>query len=188
MSTRAPSPDDTARLLAELHIARGLAREMAQPRLDGETAQPRLASISTAQLWAHVRRAPDAPVSLPVERALRTDPEAARRYRTLLASAALAHAPLAIAAATGAVSTRRMGEVTLTIDAGDEDAAPLVILSGFGPRAPGLIELLLGDESLRLALPAPANGAILLSADPAIPEMERLLRLLRDPATEIFLL
>lgn len=182
MSEQDLSPAEVARLLAELHIARGLGRQVAAPREVGA------GGIAVAELWAHARRAPGAPVSLAVERALRSDPAAARRYRTMLASAAVAHAPLAIAASTGAVAARRVGEIVITIDEGEEGAAPLVILSNIRGRAPGLIEILLVGEALRLALPEPVGEAIMLSADPAIPEMAALLRLLRDPGSEIFLL
>lgn len=181
MSGQDQLPAEAARLLAEIHVARGLALRLAEPRAA-------TGSLSVAELWAYARREPGEPVSLSVERALRGDAAVARRYRTMLASAAVAHAPLAIAASTGPASVRRVGEITITIDDSDEEAIPLVIFSNLGERTPRLIEVLSAEESLRLALPDAVGGAIVLSADPAIGDMALLLRLLRDSRSEIFLL
>ncbi|MCJ2046679.1 hypothetical protein MKK58_19365 [Methylobacterium sp. J-078] len=172
-----PVSDAAARLLAEIHAARGLLR-----------AAPASARPGAAALWAHALREPGAPVDLAVARAIRTDPDTARRYRTLLAGQALAHAPLAIAAAHGPVSSRRIGPFALEILAATEDAPPLLILRGVVARPPRLIEAILGDETLRLALPAPVEGVILLALDPAVPEAVRLGDMLRDPACAAFLL
>ncbi|KQP40061.1 hypothetical protein ASF49_21400 [Methylobacterium sp. Leaf104] len=172
-----PVSDEAARLLAEIHAARGLLRTAS------DAVRP-----SAAALWTHVLREPGAPVDLALVRAIRTDPETARRYRALLAGQALAHAPLAIAAAHGPVSSRRIGPFALQILAGTEDAPPLLIVQTVGIRPPRLIEAILGDETRRLALPPPVNGVILLALDPAVPEASRLGDMLQDPACAVFLL
>ncbi|KQO56750.1 hypothetical protein ASF22_09470 [Methylobacterium sp. Leaf87] len=173
--------DEAARLLAEIHAARALARALA--RAATPATRP-----GVAALWAHATRDPGGPVDLATVRAIRADPGTARRYRALLASQAMAHAPFAVAASDGPVASRRIGAFTLEILAATEDAPPLLILRGSEARSPRLIEVILGDETLRVALPPPIEGAILLALDPAVPEAVRLGAMLRDPACAAFLL
>lgn len=167
-------PSDGARLLAELHAARALVRAPA--------SAPR---IGHAALWAHATRRGGSPVDLAVVRAIRSDPDAARRYRTLLAAQALAHAALAAAASDGALLRRRVGPFELEIL---EGAPPLLILRGAGARPPRTIEAWLGDESARLDLAPPVEDAVVLALDPAVPEAKALDRMLRDPGSAVFLL
>jgi hypothetical protein len=165
---------EDARLLAEIHAARALTR-----------ARPSAARPSHAALWAHANREPGAPVDLAVVRALRSDPEAARRYRTLLGAQAVAHALLAAAASDGALTRRRVGPFELEIL---EGTPPLLILRGPDARMPRRIEAWLGDEAVRLDLGEPVDGTILLALDPAVAEADRLGQMLRDPACAVFLL
>lgn len=177
---------DEARLLAEIHAARALMKAQAPAARSGQAAQPsRAAQPSHAALWAHASREPHRPVDLAVVRAIRADPETARRYRTLLEAQALAHAPLAAAASDGALTRRRVGPFELEIL---EGTPPLLILRGPEASMPRWIEAWLGDEAVRLDLGLPADGAILLALDPDVPEADRLGRLLRDPACAVFLL
>lgn len=172
-----PPSGEVARLLAEVHAARGLLRT--------RPAGPR---PGAAALFAHASREPGAPVDLAVVRAIRTDPDTARRYRVLLAGQALAHAPQAIAAAHGPVSSRRIGAFALEILPATQEAPPLLILRCAGAVPPRLIEAILGDEVLRLALPPPIEGVILLALDGDVPEVARLGSMLQDPACAAFLL
>ncbi|WP_096483944.1 hypothetical protein [Methylorubrum populi] len=165
---------EDARLLAEIHAARALMR-----------APPSAARPSHAALWEHVNRDPGSPVDLAVVRAIRSDPETARRYRTLLGAQAVAHAPLAAAASDGSLTRRRVGPFELEILDG---TPPLLILRGPDERMPRRIETWLGDEAVRLDLGAPFDGAILLALDPAVAEADRLGQMLRDPACAVFLL
>ncbi len=167
-----------ARLLAEIHTARELAR---RPR------PVREAAVSDRDLWAHARRRPGAPVSLAVTRALRTQAAAAARYRAMLASLAVAHAPFAIAASDGAVTRRRVGDLTLEIVPEDEGSPPLLVITGIGDAVPRLIEVGRDGDDLRLALPEPVAGAIVLALDPTVPDALRLGELLRDPRSEVYL-
>ena len=171
---------DEARLLAELHAARALMRAPAPAPRSGHTARP-----SHAALWAHANREPESPVDLAVVRAIRSDAETGRRYRTLLGAQSLAHAPLAAAASDGALTRRRVGPFELEIL---EGTPPLLILRGPEERMPRLIEAWLGDEAVRLDLGPPVDGAILLALDPAVAEADRLGHMLRDPACAVFLL
>lgn len=168
--------DDAARLLAEIHAARGLLR--ASVPAGGPTH---------AALWTHATREPGRVVDLAVERAIRHDPAIARRYRSMLAAQALAHAPLAVAASDGPLSSRRVGPFALDILPAEADTPPLLILRGEG-RMPRVIEAMRGEEAVRLDLGEPVDGSIVLALDPAVPEAERLGRLLGDPASAVFLL
>lgn len=168
---------DEAQMLAEIHAARGLMRATAPAR-----------PIGHAALWAHAIREPGQPVDLAVVRALRTDPDTARRYRAMLGAQALAHAPLAAAASDGGIARRRVGPFELEILPGEDDTPPLLLLRGVGPKAPRVIEAWLGDATVRLELGAPVEGAILLALDPAVPEAAELGRMLRHPACAVFLL
>ncbi|WP_342152861.1 hypothetical protein [Methylorubrum sp. SB2] len=165
---------DEARLLAELHAARALMRAPAPA--------PR---IGHAALWAHATRAGGGPVDLAVVRALRTDPDTARRYRILLAAQSIAYAPLAAAALDGALLRRRVGPFALEIL---EGTPPLLILRGAEARPPRTIEAWLGDAAVRLDLPPPVEGAIVLALDPVVPEAVELGWMLRDPGSAVFLL
>lgn len=179
---------DEPRLLAEIHAARALMRAQALGAASGHTARPSTRPStrpSHAALWAHADREPGRPVDLAVVRAIRTDSETARRYRTLLGAQALAHAPLAAAASDGAIARRRVGPFDLEIL---EGAPPLLILRGPAASMPRRIEVWLGDEAVRLDLGPPADGAILLALDPSVPEADQLGRMLRDPACAVFLL
>ena len=179
MSDGAPPGDsgDLDRLLAEAHTARLLAARA----LEGEGRRP-----SHAELWAHARRDPGAPVPLALVRALREDTAAARRYRAMLGALALAHAPVAMAASDGAVR-RRVGAAVLELLPGGDGDTPLLVLTG-GPAA-GAIEMIGADAApLRLALPPPEGASVVLALGPDVAEGEEALRLLRDPATALFLL
>ncbi len=172
---------DEARLLAEIHAARALMRA-------SEPARDTSRRPGAAELWAHATREPGGPVDLVLVRAIRTDPATARRYRALLAAQAIAHAPLAAAASDGAIASRRVGAFNLEILPADEDAPPLLVLHGSGARPPRAIEAMLGDETVRLALPPAIDGAVLVALDPGVPEAARLGEMLRDRDCAVFLL
>lgn len=172
---------DEARLLAEIHAARALMRASEHAR---ETAS----RPSAASLWAHATRAADGPIDLAVVRAIRTDPATARRYRALLAGQAIAHAPQAVAASDGAVASRRVGAFTLEILPATEDGPPLLVLRGAEAQAPRTVEAMLGDETVRLALPPVIDGAILVALDAGVEEAARLGAMLRNPDCAVFLL
>ena len=169
---------DPARLLAEAHAARLLARAA----LTG----PKSAQISVHDVWAHVRRLPGAPVSLALERAIRSDTVLAARYRMMLASLSVAHAPFAIAASDGAITQRRVGVCAFQIIE-HVDAPALLVIRLNGGAVPTMLEITLVDDRLRIALPDPAEGAIILSLDPNHAEAVELQRMVQDPASEIFL-
>lgn len=174
---------EEARLLAELYAARALMRAATPAAARGRATGP-----GHAALWAHATREPGRPVDLAVVRALRIDPDAARRYRTMLGAQALAHAPLAAAASDGHLLRRRVGPFALEILEGEAGAPALLILRGEDARMPRTIEAWLGDEAVRLDLGPPVGDAIVLALDPTVPEADALGRMLRDPACAVFLL
>lgn len=161
----------SADLLAELHAARVLARDVEAP----------VRSIADRDLWRHARRRPGEPVSLAVARALR-EPEAARRYRTVLSALALGHSPVALAASDGTVA-RRVGAFTLELL---REGAPLLVIRSDGETWPKRMELH-GGAMTALDLPEPVDGAVVLALDPDVPDLADAARLLADPDTEVFL-
>jgi hypothetical protein len=170
--------------LAALHGARQLHRQVAE-----KTAAPQMQArrVTTHDIWKHARRLPGEPVSLAVERAIRTDAAAAARYRKILTGFALAHTQLARAASDGAITSRRVGLYTFEMVKGD--GPPLLLIRlGDGAGAPAAVELRRGEESLRISLGEPINGAVFLSLDPTNEEGRQLAALVADPTTEIFVL
>jgi hypothetical protein len=173
-----------AEFLASWHGARHLQRQIAAGVTRVEAAA---SSTSVHDLWRHAHRQPGAPVSLAVERAIRSDAAAAARYRTILSGSALAYEPLARAASDGKMTSRRVGPYTFEIVGGGDESILLIRLED-GARSPGAIELRNGEASLRVALDEPVNSAIFLSLDPAHAEGRQLAALIGDPMTEIFVL
>ncbi len=170
----------TAQFLAEIHGARQLRRQIMP--LGSRHDAP-----NTHDLWQHANRRPGDAVSFSIERAIRSDAQVAARYRKILSSMAITHAPVAIAASDGPLSTRRVGDFTFSVALGD--GTPLLIISvPEGARIPQSLEISGADLTLRLALNAPVNGAIFLSLDPAYEEGRQLAALVADAHSEIFIL
>jgi hypothetical protein len=169
--------DDTPdRLLAELHVARSLALRPAAKR--AETATP-------ADLWADLNRAPGAPVSLSVARALRDDARTALRYRRMLGGLAVAHAPVAMAASDG-TALRRIGDAVLKLLPGSGNSPPLLVIENC---TAGALELLGADGSaLRLALPRADEGTVILALGADFPDAGAVLALIEAPDTALYLL
>jgi hypothetical protein len=176
------APDDSAELLtpellAAVHAARQLRSAVA--------ARVAAQGATTAELWQHARRRPGEPVSLALERAIRTDENLAARYRIMLQGFATAHAPMAIAASDGTMRQRRVGPYSF--ERIEDGGSPmLVIRMDAAAPAPEMVELSLGERSLRFAPGEAVNGVIMLALDPEIADSRLLAELLGDPATEIF--
>jgi hypothetical protein len=164
-------------LLAEVHIARQLLRAPAPAAVQWVTA---------ADLWAEVRRRPGQPASLAVARALRSDAATTARYRQMLSAFAVAWSPVALAASDGEVD-RRIGSARLRLLPVTNGDVPLLVLEG-APDATSLEMVGQGREILRLALPEPDAGTVILSLGPDFPQAGAALALLRDPGTAIYLL
>lgn len=167
--------------IAAAHLARTLAEDALRDPAPGRGA-------SLHDLLIHAARAPGAPVSLGAERALRTDPTAAARYRRVLAALSLGHSPAALAASTGPTLTRAVGPYRLSLhEDGAGAAAALLIQGPMQPAPPRVIEVHHAGEEARLDLPDPIGARIAILLDPARADTSALERLLRRPAAEIFL-
>jgi hypothetical protein len=162
---------------------------------DGETEADTAASEaptdprgpSTTDLWRYARRAPGTPVDFAIERAIRQDPSARRRYGRLIEGAALGMSPMARAAATGAVMRRVVGPFELSVhDGAPGEPAVLVITVPDGVMAPTRLEVI-GQEIARVELPELVAGfiQIVLGGDP---EHQRLKTLITHPTTAVYLL
>jgi hypothetical protein len=163
-------------LLAELHAARSLAL---RPVTRGA------AGVTAAELWAELNRAPGAPVSLAVTRALRADPRIATRYRRMLQASALAHTPVALAASDG-VALRRIGAATLRLLPKADSSPPLLVIENTNA---GALELVGIDGSvLRLPLPPSDEGTIILALGADFPDAASALTLIEAPDTALYLL
>lgn len=90
-------------------VGRATARLVLAALASAEPEEAVAASISRADLWAHARRVRGEPVNFAAERAIRTDPEAARLYRRLLSFQAVARSELAAAAYDSSATHRRIG-------------------------------------------------------------------------------
>ena len=149
-------------------------------------ADPRGAP-SHKDLWRYARRAPGSPVDFAIERAIRQDPSARRRYGRLIEGAALGVSPMARAAATGAVMRRVVGPFELSIhDGAPGEPAVLVIAVPDGIVAPTRLEAI-GQEIARVELPELVAGfvQIVLGGDA---EHQRLKSLITHPTTAVYLL
>jgi hypothetical protein len=168
--------DDPDRLLAELQTARSMA---ARP------AVRQAATVSASDLWAELTRAPGAPVSLSLARALRSDPVTVTRYRRMLSGLALAHAPVALAASDG-TALRRIGEAKLRLLPAADRTPPLLVIEN---TTAGALELVGTDgETIRLALPTPDEGTVILALGSDFPDAATVLALIEAPDTALYLL
>lgn len=165
-------------------VARVLLGEMAAIE-----PPPEAQAVARTALWAHARREPGAPVDFAVERALRTDPEAGRLYRRLLSIDAVAYSETAAAAYDNSATHRRIGDFDL--DVVEEDDAPptLIIQMLAGARtAPGTIEVVSIEGVVRLPLPAPVDGHIVMDLPRQDAQRDLLRLMLANPHAGVYLL
>lgn len=165
-------------------IARLVMTEMAT--LEPEAAAP---SVSRADLWAHARRQPGAPVNFAAERAIRTDADADRLYRRLLSLQAVALSEMAAAAYDSSATHRRIGSFEL--DVVEEDDAPPALIIQMLPdaaAAPTLIEVVSIEGVVRLPLPAPVDGHIVMDLPRQDAERDLLRLMLANPLAGVYLL
>jgi hypothetical protein len=173
--------------LAEQAIAADLFRAI----VDGpaNAAQEPAVMPSMHTLLTYTRRPRGAPADFAIEQAIRTDPAVSRRYRNLLALTAQAVSTAALAAATGAVPSRAVGNWRLRVSAPDGLWPVLVLEQEDTAPVPAAIEAVGRDgTSIRLRLPEPVNEAIQVRLDSDVSELAEFHRLIADPDTEIFLL
>jgi hypothetical protein len=177
-----------------------VAADLLQAIVDGNTDAPRETARepasqtcakrpSTRALFAYARRPHGAPADFAIEQALRTDPVISRRYRNLLAVMAQATSPVALAANTGDVPSRIVGNWRLRVSA-PPGLPPVLVLEEQDPAPPpAAIEAVGSDgQAVRLQLPEPINHAIQVALDHDVSDLAKFHGLLANPDTEIFLL
>ncbi|MCC5966877.1 MAG: hypothetical protein JJU24_12145 [Natronohydrobacter sp.] len=151
-------------------------------------AQQAAPLISTATIVAYAVRT-TALSDFRIEQAMRSAPNLRRVYHHALSQHAQAASAQALAAAEAQTELRIIGPYRLEILTEDDDMAWLVIRI---PKAAPDIQFmeLRGKDGTgaRIALGNAVAGVIQLPLDPGFAEMESVPELLRDPATEIFLL
>jgi hypothetical protein len=170
--------------LAHESVSRELIRALA--RREAASAAP--ATPSVDELWRYARRPPRAPADLRIEAALRSDARTAARYRQLMRGAAIAHSPLAMAAATGAFPERKVGDFRLRV-VEDPDATYLVLSADHaGVTPPSSIEAHGDGRLVRIELSPAVRGHITIMLERAKSDHSVLIDLLRDPGCELFLM
>ena len=170
-------------------IGRASARLILSAMASSEAPEAAASGISRADLWAHVRRVPGDPVNFAAERAIRTDPEAARMYRRLLGFQSVARSEMAAAAYDSSATHRRIGSFELDVIEEDDAPPALVIqcLSDTVP-APTLIEVVSIEGVVRLALPAPVDRYIVIDLPRQDAERDLLRLMLANPLSGVYLL
>lgn len=170
-------------------IGRASARLILSAMASSEAPEVAASGISRADLWAHVRRVPGDPVNFAAERAIRTDPEAARMYRRLLGFQSVARSEMAAAAYDSSATHRRIGSFELDVIEEDDAPPALVIqcLSDTVP-APTLIEVVSIEGVVRLALPAPVDRHIVIDLPRQDAERDLLRLMLANPLSGVYLL
>ena len=144
--------------------------------------------ISAAAIMAYAAR--DTSLSdFRIEQAMRSAPNLRKLYHHALSQHAEAISARAIAAAAEQTDLRIVGPYRLEILTEDDSMAWLVIRIPETASEIKFMELRRADgKAARIALGNAVAGIIQLPLDPSFSDMEGVPDLLRDPATEIFLL
>lgn len=170
-------------------VGRATARLVLAAMASTEPQETAAASISRADLWAHARRVQGDPVNFAAERAIRTDPEAARLYRRLLSFQAVARSELAAAAYDSSATHRRIGAFELDVIE-EDDAPPALVIQCLSDQvpAPTMIEVVSIEGVVRLPLPAPVDKHIVIDLPRQDAERDLLRLMLANPLAGVYLL
>lgn len=163
--------------------ARDLAALAAEQRRAGGSG-----SIGAGELVAYANRERGTPVDFRIERAIRTDQVVGRKYRRILMGAALGYSEMAMAAGTGAYPERKVGGFDLKVVEDGSDTYVVLSETRGSRSSPTMLEAIGAKESVRIPLSEPVRGHIQIAIDPANDELSRLLSLLGQPATELYLI
>lgn len=144
--------------------------------------------VRAADLIAYATRGQGAPVDFRIERAIRSDAEVGRTYRRILVGAAVGYSEMAMAAGTGNYPSRRIGSFELRVVEDGADVYVVLSESRGAEGAPTMLEAIGANESVRIPLSEPVRGHIQIAIDPSNAELARLLSLLGQPATELYLI
>lgn len=177
--------DSVLELLIHEEGARELDREVAARRAAEAGAKP---GVTAYQLWQYAHREPGSPVDFGIERAVRTTPATATRYRRILSAEAKGYSEMAMAASTGRYPVRKVGSYEVRVIE-DHDAV-YVVVSRSEERlpSPSMMEVEGDAETVRLALPEAVRGHQQMIARPGDKTMESLLALLGETGSRVYLL
>lgn len=178
-----PTSDAMLQHLISEQNARDIAALVAEHRRAAGSG-----GIGAGELIAYANRERGTPVDFRIEKAIRSDPAVGRRYRRILMGAAVGYSEMAMAAGTGAYPERKVGGFDLKVV--EDGADTYVVLSEMrGSRStPSMLEAIGANESVRIPLSEPVRGHIQIAIDPANDDLSRLLSLLGQPATELYLI
>lgn len=144
--------------------------------------------VRAAELIAYANRGQGAPVDFRIERSIRSDAKVASTYRRILMGAAVGYSEMAMAAGTGNYPSRKIGDFDLKV-VEDGDDVYVVLSEARGAKvSPTMLEAIGPADCVRIPLSQPVRGHIQISIDPANGELARLLALLGQPATELYLI
>jgi hypothetical protein len=144
------------------------------------------APVRAVDLWRHACASTVS--SLTVVRAIRDDPIMRTLYRNMVASRAVARSGLMKAAAGGTGTLRRLGNITIELREGEGGLPGVLVIDGFGDRAPGRLVIEGAADVAEVALSAPLDGRVQALLPPGDPEAERAFALFVHPDAEVFLL
>lgn len=183
---RAPHQLDTKteamiQLLTHEQAARDLTAAML---LASDTAS----TVGGADLVAYATRSKGSPVDFRIEKQVRGDARTALRYRRIMQSKALGYSHMAMAAGSGAVPDRKIGGFGLKVVEDGSDTYLILSQEANQPAAPTVLEAVGADDSVRVPLSSPVRGHIQILFDRQNEELVRLLKLLRQPSTELYLI
>lgn len=151
-------------------------------------AEPAAQTVSGADLVAYATRSRGAPVDFRMEKAVRSDARTALRYRRIMQSKALGYSHMAMAAGSGAIPERKIGGFGLKVVEDGSDTYLILSQEANQPAAPTVLEAVGSEDSVRVPLSSPVRGHIQIIFDRQNEELVRLLKLLRQPSTELYLI
>jgi hypothetical protein len=161
------------------------ARDLTAAILLADTPAP---AVSGADLVTYATRSKGAPVDFRIEKQVRSDPAVALRYRRIMQSKAIGYSQMAMAAGSGAVPDRKIGGFGLKVVEDGSDTYLILSQEANPSAAPTVPEAIGADDSVRVPLSSPVRGHIQIIFDRQNEELVRLLKLLRQPNTELYLI
>jgi len=188
-----PQTPDTGTLISHAvaeAYSRSLRERLAERSEEAgdEPSEERRSPISAHELWSYLNRDADAPADFRIEGALRGDEDTRAKAARMLQGRAIGYSPMAMAAATGGVHKRVIGDFQLELV--EAAAARMLVLSPVGKRGPvpTVLEAIGEGDHVRIRLPLPVRGNFQIPLNVQNSELGRLESLLRDTETQLFLL
>jgi hypothetical protein len=169
-------------LLAQEQVARDLSAAVLLA--EGAPAD----GVSGSDLVAYAMRDRRAPVDFRIERQIRSDARTALRYRRIMQSKALGYSEMAMAAGSGSVPERKIGGYGLKVVEDGTDTYLILSQEAGQPATPTVLEAVGKNDSVRVPLSSPVRGHIQIIFDNQNSDLVRLLKLLGQPNTELYLI